>query len=347
MSDVRKTLEIFTYGEPFEITAIGNEQSEKAITTGFFDDIGEAIQAVENGLGQWHGIFYCTNPIPPEFLNVTRNKMKKGISRPTDAQIPMLRQLLIDLDPKKTVSGISSTAQEKERTMIKAHEIKSFLMGMGEFPDLIIADSANGYHIPLIIEPTPNEAANVQILRKFLELLNEEFADEFVEIDLKTYNPSRLSKLYGTWVRKGENTQNRPHRRSQILHIPSEIIPVSFEVIRNSVPQGTVQRAFGPDSGQIDVTVILDKYNVPYEKQESTSKGDRNVYILTDGCPWKDQHTTANGERDASVMQNINTGVITFHCWHSHCALRKWDDFKAHYGIICGQQSDKITIPPQ
>ena len=41
-----------------------------------------------------------------------------------------------------------------------------------------------------------------------------------LELDQVVFNPARLTKLYGTTTRKGDHTQDRPHRLARIISLP-------------------------------------------------------------------------------------------------------------------------------
>jgi hypothetical protein len=56
----------------------------------------------------------------------------------------------------------------------------------------------------------------VELLKRRLQALSPKFTSPAVKIDEKVFNPARIWKLYGTTSRKGENTTERPHRRSEI-----------------------------------------------------------------------------------------------------------------------------------
>ena len=59
-----------------------------------------------------------------------------------------------------------------------------------------------------------------------LEVLALKFSDADVTVDISVYNAARIVKLHGTMCCKGDSTDDRPHRRSQILSVPNELIPV-------------------------------------------------------------------------------------------------------------------------
>ena len=72
------------------------------------------------------------------------------------------------------------------------------------------------------------------------------------EIDGTVGNPARITKLYGTWVRKGDTTPERPHRVSNILEIPPDLKAVDkalLERIAERAPKARDnQRHYGGPS---------------------------------------------------------------------------------------------------
>jgi hypothetical protein len=104
----------------------------------------------------------------------------------------------------------------------------------------------------------PNDPVHTALIKKFLETL----AAMFPGVDTSTYNAARVCKLYGTMVRKGPETPDRPNRVANIRDIPAEIKIVSEEMIRNvaypevegqttQLPETEIKRTFDPAIGDI------------------------------------------------------------------------------------------------
>jgi hypothetical protein len=45
-------------------------------------------------------------------------------------------------------------------------------------------------------------------------------------------------------------------------------------------------------------------------------------------CPWQSEHT--DQDPSGCYCGEYQTGGKFFHCWHSHCAWRKWPEFRRH-----------------
>jgi hypothetical protein len=99
--------------------------------------------------------------------------------------------------------------------------VRSYLNELG-WPKPVLADSGNGYHL-LYRVYLPAADGNI---KRALHALAERFDDDHVKIERSVYNPSLLTKLYGTRACKGQWTQDRPHRWTQLLDIPTQRLTV-------------------------------------------------------------------------------------------------------------------------
>jgi hypothetical protein len=138
----------------------------------------------------------------------------------SDGDIVKRVWLPIDLDPERP-SGISASEPEKQAAIQRAAEIKEFLTDKG-YPDPLEADSGNGVHLLYRVD-LPNDAESLELVKRFLAALDFVFSDGAVSVDTGVANSARIWKLYGTKARKGDSTQDRPHRRSRLLAIPGVV----------------------------------------------------------------------------------------------------------------------------
>ena len=112
-------------------------------------------------------------------------------------------------------AGYRVPDEEHGLALAKADEIARWIAGLG-FPDPIRADSGNGAHLLYRID-LPNDEAATALVKACLTTLDTLFSDERVSVDTANFNAARIWKLYGTVSRKGDNTPERPYRRSRIL----------------------------------------------------------------------------------------------------------------------------------
>lgn len=198
-----------------------------------------ARDAIKQGRGA-KGVYFVLNPLPAGWSGGTAK----------DGDIVRRRWLLVDCDPKRA-GTVSSTNAEKELAHEKAFEVATYLETQG-WPNPIIADSGNGWHLLYRIDLPADDGG---LVASVLKALAARFSDETVDIDRKVGNASRICKLYGTLAAKGENTPERPHRVSKIDSIPDPLVLVPTEQLRklaseSETPPEPVRRTQSPpDAG--------------------------------------------------------------------------------------------------
>ena len=108
--------------------------------------------------------------------------------------------------------------------------MQQFLSERG-WSEPIVADSGNGAHLLYPID-LPNDDESTMLVKTALEALDFQFSNESVNVDKGVFNAARIWKLYGTMACKGDHTEERPHRLSQILDYPEELKEVSVEQLK-------------------------------------------------------------------------------------------------------------------
>ena len=158
----------------------------------------------------------------------------------TDAEVLTRRWLLIDADPIRP-ADVSSTDTEKDLARQVILTVRGWLEEQG-FPEPILADSGNGWHLLYRIDLP---AADKGVVKRSLGALAIRFNTEAVKIDTTVYNPSRITKLYGTVARKGPDDRDRPHRKSATVHVPLDlkVVPTDrLDAIAAQAPTSEVQQ---------------------------------------------------------------------------------------------------------
>jgi hypothetical protein len=165
-------------------------------------------------------IYRLLNPADPALAARSFNEFEaRAEHRAIDTNIIVLRYLLVDFDVVLP-AGISSTDDEHACALPWAADVRDFLIGQG-WPTPVSADSGNGAHLIVRLADFENTGPNVALLQNVLQTLDQLFSNDAVKIDLTTFNPARLTKVYGTIVRKGSSTPDRPHRLSRLLETPA------------------------------------------------------------------------------------------------------------------------------
>jgi len=172
----------------------------------------EGLASLEQTAGDWEsqGIACYFIPNPVSDLGEAASK---------DSDVLIRRWLLIDVEAVRP-AGTSTTADEKAAAWATVERIREMLEG-NDFPDPVVADSGNGFHLLLPCE-MPNSAGANTLCKTFLTGLASVYNSGTVKVDTVNANASRIVRLYGTMNRKGVHSEERPHRRSRIHLMPEE-----------------------------------------------------------------------------------------------------------------------------
>lgn len=196
---------------------------------GTFPGAGEGIDHAAEWVsshGDAQGIYYALNPVSVGLE--TRCKNSDALGR---------RWLLIDVDRVKTAEDkdFSASAKEHADALGLAEEVREHLHGLG-WPDPgFHLDSGNGAHLLYRID-WPNDPESQKVLSAFLKGLAVQFDGPRGELDRAVHDARRISKLPGTWARKGPSTADRPHRMARILSMDAEAVTVPLDLVRQSTP---------------------------------------------------------------------------------------------------------------
>ena len=308
-------------GSLVEVRVIDNRGK---IYSGYFKSVDAIINAIRPYDKMPVQIYFTLNEINDGcYSRVQHDKIVMVSSKePTtgDNDIDRRRFVLIDLDPKRP-AGVSSTNEELEHAHRMAVVVYRFLITQG-FSEPIICKSGNGYHIVIPCD-MPSDDETKEVVSKFLKSISMIFTDDRVDIDEKVYNASRICKLYGVTAKKGENTQERPWRQSEIIKVPNDIKETDiayFRKVASLYPEEERPNRYNNYSSErFDLDSFLNKHGIGY-KTERVAGGTK--YIL-DHCPFNDQHK----HKDAVIFQR-DGGAIGFICLHNSCSGKTWRDVR-------------------
>lgn len=241
-----------------------------------------------------------------------------------DNDVTFYQWLLVDVDPQRP-SGTSSTDEQLKASRETARKIFHWLKERG-WADPIVAHSGNGTHLQYAIQLKNNDE-NKKLIENVLKTLNMMFASTDMSIDMTTFNPSRICKLYGTVARKGASTEKRPHRMSKIIYTPEKIEKVKSDYLRALIqlmPQEEKPgryNNYNPDSFDIEQWIQTHGLDV---KERTTWAGGKK-WILTH-CPFNPEHD----KKDAAIIQTTG-GKLAFRCFHNSCADKGWKELRELY----------------
>ena len=156
-----------------------------------------------NALG--YNAYMVMNPIRLDF---------KGPVAAKDVDIECRTRLLVDVDRKGDTSCPANQA-EIDAARAMAYQIKAYLATRG-WKDPVIMMSGNGFHLYYVLDRLPNNDESTKLVRTTLLKLASTFSNQIVGIDTIVYNASRITKIPGTIMRKGMETDDRPYRMAEV-----------------------------------------------------------------------------------------------------------------------------------
>lgn len=317
--------------------------------SGYFD----APEALAAAVSEWDArteipaIYVTLNPTLPALHARAHNRLKPYAKTTTsDSEIARRHWLLVDVDPARP-SEIGSSDAEKAAAREVLDAVAFGLLAEG-WPDPVIADSGNGWHLLYRID-LPNDDASRDLLRAVLQALAARYdrkpvdksrgqyqtadGQHAAEVDLTVYNAARISKLYGTMTRKGDHTPDRPHRRSALVSVPNTLTPVTLEQLQAIAAEVVAavepaRAAAVPASrptvidGGFDVAAFIQRHALPVHREAPFNGGGRKWVLKV--CPWNSSHT------DNSAWISVQPhGAVAAGCSHNSCSGRTWHDLRA------------------
>lgn len=248
----------------------------KPIISGYFRADSPRIAAE---LAKYPNRTFYQSLNPVKSACYARAQHERLVERPkettSDNDIIGFQWILIDADPVRP-SGVSASAEEKEAAHAVAGKTMKRLMATG-FSEPIVADSGNGYHLLFKVHISTDDR---QVVADFLSVLDMWFSTDEAKIDTAVYNPSRITKLYGTIAAKGAHTPERPHRQSCIIRYPEQIRETPIALVKNIAAElhqaaiPTEARRSGKESTW-DIEHFLSAHGVEVEKKVAISSGTK------------------------------------------------------------------------
>ena len=289
--------------------------------SGYFKNVDNIIKELprySNG-----NVYFVLNKISDGCYSREQHEtfVEKAKNTTSDGDISLREWLLIDVDPKRP-SGVSSTNEEKNSAKLVINNVFSFLRDIG-FAEPIVCDSGNGFHLLYKIA-LENTEANKLLMQTVLQVLDLYFSNGKCDIDKTVFNASRITKLYGTDSKKGNNTDDRPHRQSSILKVPKTIKETPYQLllkVAGMMPapeEKTYQNNYGKD--RFDLKSFIRENNIKVKSELNFQGGTK--YIL-DHCLFDHSHKS----KDAALFE-LQNGAIAYKCLHNSCSGHKWQDVR-------------------
>ncbi len=316
-----------------DVAELRSLNSSKATVSAYFtaENLERLVEVAARWSGDAQGVYVTLNPVLRDCLARSANRETIYAKHTTaDNEITHRHWLLIDTDPARP-SGISANDAEHNLALERSRQIQTWLQEQG-WSAPIVADSGNGGHLLYRIDLPADDGGLVQ---KVLKALNDRFGDKAVGVDLKVYNPARISKLYGTLAKKGDSLPERPHRIARLLDVPTTIAitprdrlesiiaaPAAAPILKS--PSATSASASGDQfdfAPGFNVVEYLTTHGVEFGKAKSLPDG-ATLWELK-RCVWRP--TESDG--GPYVIQFAN-GNIAAGCHHNQCDNKKWADLR-------------------
>ncbi len=353
---------LFEPSDVFEVRvldAVLPNSNWQHVESGYFDY--DHIDVVPNALANFKsyaGMYVTLNPVNPDLLARAANRLKpaKRGDTTSDGDILRRRWMLVDVDPVRP-AGISATDSEKSAAFDLAMECADGLASMG-LPKPMIVDSGNGTQLLYRIDLPTDDGGLIQQCLQALQPVSTDSA----HIDVSVHNPARICRLPGTWNRKGDHIETRPHRISEIFEIPEKISVVSEELLNSLAGTSNNESVVADNSDNSDFSdltsnIVADDYNQQADIRPLLEKHGWKLKNESDQQYWwrpgkaDDQHSaTYNGEVFYPFSDNAepfeqNKGYSRFGVF---AALEHGGDFSAATSALLdmgyGPQIDEMAI---
>ena len=313
--------------ELYEIRILLGSGRRKTTISGYFKGTKNLEKAFSKVDLSRANVFYTLHKIDAECYSREQHERFLQVDDTTsDSDITDYEWLLVDVDPKRK-SGISSTDEELKNAEAMASKVAEYLENMG-FSTPIRAKSGNGCHLLYKID-LPKTDENEMLVKKCLQSLDYMFTDDTCEIDKSVFNPSRVSKLYGTMARKGADTENRPHRLSELSMVPDEVCATERAKLEELAaimpePEAKVPAKIQKHKCDFDIEQWMSDHMIGVNRVNHTSDGA--VKYVLDECPFNSSHKAPD-----SMVIVQPSGAIGFRCLHNSCMGKTWQELRLMY----------------
>lgn len=164
----------------------------KGNRVGYFEVLQTAIDLLI-GDNEYRAAFFSLNVCPRVPDGFTPNRFYRASSRFRKGDYARRQLLLVDCDPRRE-ADTSSTDTQKGAAHRQALAIREFLRNLG-FPEPVLADSGNGYHLLYSIDE-PNDEATETLIRNLLAGLAAKFSDDDCNVDTGNFEANRVQVVF-------------------------------------------------------------------------------------------------------------------------------------------------------
>ena len=323
---VRALRILFQAGDVVEMRVPKTER--EGTVSGYFSDYDALAKALASRNGD-PGIYVTINPCSPSLLARCANRIKSRARTTTsDKDIARRRWLLVDVDATRPAE-ISSTDREHEAALERARDIR-LALSEEAWPAPVLADSGNGGHLLYAVD-LPNDDASTKLVEAVLKALAARFNDASVKVDETVFNAARITKAYGTMVRKGDDVPERPHRLSRIIDAPAHVEAVSRELLEEIVRRGKSlaqmpTTSMASESSDFRSRFDIDAFVARHLQARAPVAHEGGRKWVLEECPFNEEHKAP----DAAIFQKADDS-LGFKCFHNSCAGKTWRDVREKF----------------
>ena len=286
------------------------------------------------------GIYVLANEVNPDVAlrapSGAWHPAKKGSST-TDDDIVSRRVLYVDIDAERT-SGTSATDEEVARALTISVEIyQSFANMLGGEGALGLGMSGNGGSVFVALADLPPTVEITSGIKEILTTLDRLVEMPGVKIDKSVCDLKRLVPAWGTWKRKGVDSESRPHRPTAFVcadvveRVDGDGLCKILDGLKAMLPKVEEPRAAEPAAGRREL-----RSNSP----QATSTGPfdranacdvREVAERLDLLEGEHPRCPGCGSGGDSSVAFVNNGLK---CMHARCAEKGIAGFRTPVDLV-------------
>jgi hypothetical protein len=352
VATIRQTIELLHEpGDVFEVRFLDvpSRHGKPHEAGGYFKDPAKAARLVYeyDRRREPGGSYIILNQPDPQCWVRSPEKITDYLKTTTSGRdIIRRRWVIVDCDPVRP-SGVPATDAQLADAQRFGQMVKDIVAAEFGWPEPVEGVSGNGYALLFRADLQNTDQAKTlvsDVLNALQHLVNQKPDVPRVKVDCTMCDANRIIRLFGTMNRKGNSTDEQPHRCSRLVRIPDRVIPVTLEQLQelaarlpekvpdNRPPPAGGDRRSRRGSGEqtrstahrLMVESWLSDRGFPLLGTTVIADG-RTAYRIT--CPFDSSHTGT----DASVMQAPD-GQLSAKCFHDSCQGRGWQEFKEAIG---------------
>jgi hypothetical protein len=354
--DTYKNLKLmFTEGE--HVICVRSITKAGVVWSGYYDDFKKLALFVGGEKEGWgwdadeiEATYMCSNP-PDKSKIVITNSIVANARSLCAGGVAYRHNLLIDIDTIKH-HGDVATPEEKTASGKVKDLVIEFLLDQG-FPHPIVFTSGNGWHLIYRLGDIPTDAVHQSIIERVQRYLKQNFSvDDVCKIDVFK-DANRMTRLYGTYNRKGTCPEGSEYWQSGVVEVPEVVESVSLEALKgvadlvSDLITHRKELVKGGNSSiegwMIDECLEAFKAADKIDGYEETSD---DVWSLF-SCPWEDEHSDPPMS-STTVHVTLIDGIPGFNDLRASCQCdgetgqkRTWIDFRN----ACDPDRDLYAFP--